>query len=239
MQDNKLRIGIELDHVIRNINKSIAKCYAKEYDENLELDKIDYTSDVLNEVCKFQSGDEKITFLYEDYPLEIFGHAPQMTRNLSRDLNEWLLKLTDIEEKDIEVFFYSLREIDLTIQSTYFFLSKIGTRVRSVVFPMNVSELMQYGDVFITANKDVIRKCGESKKVSVLMRMGFNKESEGEATMVFDSMKEFIDNMDNVNLIINKDKELKEYNKSCQTKRTTISNILSTLTKWMNLSTKD
>ena len=37
----KIRIGIELNHVIRNINKQIVKYYQQDYDESIDLDEVD------------------------------------------------------------------------------------------------------------------------------------------------------------------------------------------------------
>ena len=109
----KIRVGIELNHVIRDINKQIAKYYQQEYDESIDLDEIDYKEDVLNKICNFQSEKDRIDFMYENYPLEIFGHANQVTRTLSRDLNSWIIDLTNQEEYEVEIFFYSLKEMGI------------------------------------------------------------------------------------------------------------------------------
>ena len=93
----KIKIGIDLDHVIRDINRQIVKYYQKDFDESIDLDEVDYLDDVINNVCHFKSKKQKEIFLYEDYPLEVFGHAGQISRNLSRDLNMWIEKLTNQE----------------------------------------------------------------------------------------------------------------------------------------------
>ena len=46
----KIRIGIELNHVIRNINKQIVKYYQQDYDESIDLDEVDYKDDVLKTI---------------------------------------------------------------------------------------------------------------------------------------------------------------------------------------------
>lgn len=195
----KIRIGIELDHVIRNINKQIAKYYQQDYDDSIDLDELDYKDDLLHTLCKFKNEKELKEFVYENYPLEIFGHAPQMSMTLSRDLNFWIKSLTNQEEYDVEVFFYSLKEFDITIQSTYFFLSKIGSRVRKVYFPKSIDELSEYGDVFITANSDVVGQVG---KPTILIRMNFNKDAENQAEFVYDSMKQFLNDSEKFNKIV-------------------------------------
>ena len=102
-----ITIGIELNHVVRDINKQIVKYYAK-----------------------FESKHARNNFLYIDYPYEIFGCASTVEKNLSTKITSWLSDIENIEDEDIRIAFYSLDEEALTIQSTYFFLSKIGTRVR-------------------------------------------------------------------------------------------------------------
>lgn len=195
----KIRIGIELDHVIRNINKQIVKYYQQDIDESIDLDEVNYKDDVLNTVCKFQTKKEVIEFLYETYPLEIFGHASQMDRTLSRDLNLWLKELTNQEDYDVDIFFYSLKEYDITIQSSYFFLSKIGSRVRKVIFPKSINELKDYADILITANNDVVDKF---KDKTVLIRMDFNNKSECFAGLKYDDFKSFLNDKEKLNKII-------------------------------------
>ena len=200
----KIRICLELNHVIRNINKQIVKYYQQDYDESIDLDEVDYKDDVLKTICHFSSDMKKIEFLYELYPLEVYGHANQMERNLSRDLNAWLKELTNQEEYDVDVFFYSLKEYDITIQSSYFFLSKIGSRVRKVVFPKSIEELEEYGDVFITANNDVLNNIS---KPTVLIKMNFNKPSGKETQIVYDDFRAFLDDkkkLDNISKILDK-----------------------------------
>ena len=43
-----LTIGIELNHVVRNINRQILKNYAKEFDPSLEWEDLDDKVDIFN-----------------------------------------------------------------------------------------------------------------------------------------------------------------------------------------------
>lgn len=199
----KIRIGIDLDHVIRDINRQIVKYYQQDFDESIDIDEVDLKDDVLKTICKFDSRKELEVFLYEDYPLEIFGHAGQMSRNLSRDLNKWLQDLTNQEEYDVEIFFFSLKEFNLTIQSSYFFLSKIGSRVRNAIFPKSIKELEQYGDIYVTANTNVAKELKQSGKGVVFVRMNFNEEGEQYSDIVVSEFREFLDYEDKLNKIIN------------------------------------
>lgn len=188
-----IRVGIELNHVIRNINYQIAKYYQKEYNADyIDLDTIDCKDDILNDICKFNTQGEKLSFLYENYPLEIFGHANQFEWTLSRDLNKWMMELTNVEDYNIEIFFYSMRELGLTIPSTYYFLSKIASHVRKMIFPKNVDELMDCGDVFVTANNVVIDRvslCDSKKCIKIKTH---SNQSSSNADYEYESFNDFI-----------------------------------------------
>jgi len=150
-----IKIGIELNHVVRNVNKQILKYYQKDIDPSIDLDEIDEKDDVFK-YAKFESLTDKNEFIYIDYPYEIFGAAKPMEKNLPAEINNWLSELTNYEDDYVEVSFFSLDEEALTIQSTYFFLSKIGTRVRKIVFPKQINEMVGEYDVIVTGNKQVI-----------------------------------------------------------------------------------
>ncbi len=198
----KIRIGIDLDHVIRDINRQIVKYYQKDIDESIDIDDVDYKDDVIKNVCHFDSKDELGVFLYEDYPLEIFGHAGQIDRNLSRDINLWMGKLTNQEDYDVELFFYSMKERDLTIQSSYFFLSKIGSRVRKVVFPRSIEELNGLGDVFITAYAENARSLYMMGKKVIYIKTHCNGAGLKYADASYDSLREFLDDEDKLNNVV-------------------------------------
>ena len=203
----KIRIGIDLDHVIRDINRQIVKFYQRDIDESIDVDEVNMKSDVLNTVCHFSSK-------YEDYPLEIFGHAGQMNRNLSRDINQWLVDLTNQEEYDVDIFFFSMKEFNLTIPSGYFFLSKIGSRVRKVIYPKSLDELKEYGDAFVTAYEETAEYLKNNKKCVIFIKMDFNNPSKTKSDFVYGDLKEFLDDNNKLNKISNILKNKKE----CQNK---------------------
>ena len=53
-----IRIGIEINGVIRNINKQILKYYQKDIDPSIDLDEIDETDNVFK-YAKFSSNMER------------------------------------------------------------------------------------------------------------------------------------------------------------------------------------
>jgi hypothetical protein len=191
-----LTIGVELNHVVRNINKQIIKYYAKEFSPETDIDEIDDKEDVFKTFAKFNSNYEKNNFIFIDYPYEIFGCASTMEKKLAVKITNWLTDISNIEDEDIRIVFYSLNEGELSIQSTYFFLSKIGTRVRKVFFPKNIDEVWDECDVVITARDEFFEKeIPEGKKI-VLINRPFNKEVKDKAFLNYDNLSEIITDED-------------------------------------------
>jgi len=187
-----ITIGVELNHVVRNINKQIVKYYAKEYAPDVDPDDIDDREDVLKTFAKFDSKYERNNFLYIDYPYEIFGCASTMEKKLAVKITNWLTDISNIEDEDIRIIFYSMNEEAITIQSTFFFLSKIGTRVRKVIFPKSIEEVWEECDVVITARDEFFEKeIPEGKKV-VLINRPFNKDCKDKAFLNYDNLSEII-----------------------------------------------
>lgn len=205
----KIRVGIELNHVLRNINKQAAKYYAEAFDDSIDLDELDYKDNILQDVCKFESNDERYTFFYEDYAYEIFGCAPSVVKNGPAKINTWLYQLTNQEEYDVEVFYYSLGEQNLTIQSTLFFLSKIGSRVRKILFPNDVKELENEADVLITSNDLVVNEYAGKKKI-VVINNNYNKVLNEKSDQHYDSIEEFVSDTNNLYKLFKDNEETRE-----------------------------
>ena len=186
-----ITIGIELNHVVRDINKQIVKYYAKEFDPSIDIEEVDKSDDVLSTTCKFESKYARNNFLYIDYPYEIFGCASTVEKNLSTKITSWLSDIENIEDEDIRIVFYSLDEEALTIQSTYFFLSKIGTRVRKVFFPKSIQEIWEDCDLVITANKDVVEYANDNSLKAVLIKRKLNEGCKAELS--YDNLSDVID----------------------------------------------
>ena len=187
-----IRIGIELNDVVRNINKQILKYYQKDIDPSLDLDEVDEKDDVFK-YAKFDSKKSKNEFIYIDYPYEIFGCAKTMTKDLQVEMNNWLNELTNYEDDNVEIYFYGLNEESLTIQSSYFFLSKIGTRVRKVIFPRDLNDLTKDTDVIVTANKKVVDFLDGKKGIySILINNNINSECKDKTNANYDSLSDVI-----------------------------------------------
>lgn len=187
-----LTIGIELNHVVRNINRQILRYYAKEFDPSMDWEELNDHVDVFEKYCKFKSKYEKNNFLYIDYPFECFGASETMEKKLAVKITSWLADITNIEDEDIRIIFYSLDEDALTIQSSYFFLSKIGARVRKVIFPKKIEELWDECDVVITARNEFFEKKMPQGKKVVLINREFNKQNKDKAFLNYDNLSDVI-----------------------------------------------
>ena len=188
-----ITIGVELNHVVRNINRQLLKYYQKEFDPSLDIDEIDDRVDVIGKYMKFRSKKEKSDFIYIDYPYEIFGCAGTSEKKLAVKITNWLVNVSNIEDEDIRIVFYSLNEEAIAIQSTFFFLSKIGARVRKVFFPKNVKEVWDECDVVITANNQMFEEeIPENKKI-ILINREFNEKNKDKAFLTYDNLSDVID----------------------------------------------
>ena len=188
-----ITIGVELNHVVRNINRQLLKYYQKEFDPSLDVDEIDDRVDVIGKYMKFRSKKEKNDFIYIDYPYEIFGCAGTSEKKLAVKITNWLVNVSNIEDEDIRIVFYSLNEEAIAIQSTFFFLSKIGARVRKVFFPKNVKEVWDECDVVITANNQMFEEeIPENKKI-ILINREFNEKNKDKAFLTYNNLSDVID----------------------------------------------
>lgn len=204
-----IRIGIELNHVVRNINKQILKYYQKDIDPSLDLEDVDEKDDAFK-YAKFETLTDKNDFIYIDYPYEIFGCAKTMTKDIPMLMNNWLSELTNYEDDDVEISFFSLNEDSLTIQSTYFFLSKIGTRVRKIVFPKKFEDIKDDYDVIITGNNKLINEHlkGNKNIYTILISNKTTKENENEESVnaIYGSLESVIKDeklLDNLHKFVN------------------------------------
>lgn len=196
-----IKIAIELNHVLRNVNKQILKYYQKDIDPELDIEDIDEKDDVFKYV-DFDGKKSRNEFIYIDYPYEIFGCAKTMTKNLPTEMNNWLSELTNYEDDDVYVFFYSLDEEALTIQSSYFFLSKIGTRVRKIIFPQSIEELKGECDVIITANENVVKEfAGDENVYKILINRPTNEELKEKSDKNYDSLSDVLNDDELLNTL--------------------------------------
>lgn len=197
-----MRIGIELNNIVRDINKQIVKYYKKDIDKSFDDKNVNYNVLNIIDTLGFKSKKEKFEYMYVDYPYEIFGCAPTMHRNLSVTINNWIISLNNKEDDKYDVKLFSLKEEGLSIQSTYYFLSKIGCRVREMFFPKDGIEMWDKCDVIITTNDRIVYN-KPYDKVVVLINTDDNNLAKNSADINYNSLMDLINDEEFFNKVKN------------------------------------
>ena len=184
-----MKICFTLDEVLRAKLNAAAKYYKKSQKPDFELGEV--TTYDYNKIFDFKTKNGLTKFLYEDYVFEIFGEAEECSPLLDKTFNLWLLENTENNEDydDIEVMFANPREFNASIGCTYFFLSKIASRVREVYLPKDSSTIWDKCDVLVTADPKLIEEKPEGKKV-VKIKTTFNGDIDADFT--YDSLADLL-----------------------------------------------
>ncbi len=191
-----MKIGISINEVLRDFIGQLTYTYDK-YIEESDIKEGDVTNFNLIEFFKFDDINKLNSFLYLEAPLEIFGHADQMSDGLMNHFNHFLTDIIDDEEHEIELV---SREIDKSIPSTYFFLSKTSCRANKIRFVRQHIEEWDGLDVLVTANPIALEN-KPTNKISVKVKASYNKDVKADYEI--DSILDLIRNEDLRNSIFN------------------------------------
>jgi len=191
-----MKIGITINEVLRDFIGQFAYTYNK-YIEEIDITNDDVTSFNLIEHFKFDDINKLNRFLYLEAPLEIFGHADQMSDGLMNHFNNFL---TDIEDEGEHEIILISREVEKSIPSTFFFLSKTGCRIKKIKFVLNYDEKWDDIDVLVTANPQTL-ELKPSGKISIKVKSSYNKDVVSDYEI--DSILDFINNEELRNRILN------------------------------------
>ena len=202
-----IRIGIELNGVLRNFNKQMLKYYTKDINPYIDLDEINEKCDKeVDDAVKFDTVKDKNTFIYIDYPFELFGCAKMMDKNLANTINSWMDKLGEEEGVKYEFEAFSRNEEALAMQGSYFFLSKTAFRIRNAFFPERDEELTGKYDFMFTANKETASLAGDGCKVIFI-----TQDNDDKPESVFKQYKTMTDAVEDNNVLKKtEDKDEKE-----------------------------
>jgi hypothetical protein len=197
------RLGIEINGVLRNTIEKFKQIYQKHLIDNYHDEfigqtfKIDISGnteeneiqepfkyEILNDVTSldlmkhfsFQSKEELYSFMYEEYTMELFGHAPSTEMNTFNVLNELYYDLRD----EFELIIVS-DEIGKSKPASLFFLAKFGCLLEKVIFYSEVTknDMWDEVDVLITSNPDLILNKPEGKIV-IKFTTDYNKDIKSE-----------------------------------------------------------
>jgi hypothetical protein len=189
-------IGITINEVLRDFVGQLAYTYDK-YIEPTNIKEGDVTSFDLINYFPFESVEELNRFLYGEASLEVFGHADQLHDNVMTLFNEFLMDIKDGEEHEIILI---SREVNKSISSTNFFLSKLGCRADHIRYVVNHEDKWDHCDILVTANPKAIES-RPSGKISVKVNASYN--SDIDADYEVDNIMEFISNDDLREKILN------------------------------------
>ena len=182
-----MRIGIELNGVLRDTLKKIQQEYEKWYVENPfkeddSEDKFEYevmsdltTLDITSHL-KFRDENDLYDFLYKEHTMEIFGHAGSVEVSGMMDLNDFYLDTRDNHDTIIVS-----DEIGKSKPASLFFISKFGCLVESVKFysESTIKSLWDSVDVLLTANPKLLLDYPKDKTI-IKYETTYNKDIEVE-----------------------------------------------------------
>jgi hypothetical protein len=204
------RIGIEINGVLRDTIGKFTQLYEKhmidedEHDgKTFELDmsgnteelvsKEDFEYKILSDVTslnlmnhfRFNDEDELYHFMYEDFAMQIFGHAGSTETFTFNDLNDLYLKYRDNNELLI-----ISDEMGKSKPASLFFLSKFGCQLEKIKFYSNLTKnsMLNEVDILLTANPDLLLDKPKDKIV-VKYNTIYNKNIDSEYEI--NTLKEF------------------------------------------------
>lgn len=146
-------------------------------EDNFKYEKLsDVTTLNLNDHYTFKSSEELFNFMFEEYAMELFGHAPSTEMTTFNMLNDLYFDLRD----DNELLVVS-REIGKSKPSSLFFLSKFGCLLEKVVFfsDITTNDMWNQVDILLTADPMLLLD-KPTNKIVVKFNTSYNKQISSE-----------------------------------------------------------
>ena len=194
-----MRIAIEINGVLRNTIGKIEQTYQKflidktdgiedeksfKYEMNLPVSSL-----TLQDHFKFENDEELYSFLYEEFPMEIFGHSQSSEYSTFNDLNEVYVNLRDNHDLIIVS-----DEIGKSKPASLFFISKFGCQLEKIKFYSNytINSMWNEIDLLLTANPALLLE-HPSDKILIKYETDYNKNINISHTIK--SLKELEDKL--------------------------------------------
>ena len=197
------KIGIEINGVLRDTIGKFTQLYEKhlidkndidlsnptysiDLSGNTEVSLLDepFKYEILSDVTSldlithfsFSSKDELYSFMYEEYTMELFGHAPSTEMLSFNTLNDLYYNLRD--KYDLMIV---SDEIGRSKPSSLFFLSKFGCLLEKVFFYSEITKNVMWDniDILLTANPDLLLNKPDNKIV-IKFITDYNKNVKSE-----------------------------------------------------------
>ena len=190
-----MRIAIEINGVLRNTLDKIQQTYQKYMIDKTE--GIEEEEDIVREIklpidslelrnhFTFIDDEELYSFLYEDFPMEIFGHSQSSEYQTFNDLNDIYVNLRDNHDLLIVS-----DEMGRSKPASLFFLSKFGCQVEKVKFYSNltINSMWDEIDVLLTSNPALLLE-HPTDKILIKYQTEYNKHIETKHSIT--NLKEF------------------------------------------------
>jgi hypothetical protein len=213
------RIGIEINGVLRDTIGKFTQLYEKhmieEKDDDNKTFEIDMSgnteelapseefeykllSDVtsLNLMDHFRFNDENelYSFMYEDFAMQIFGHAGSTETFTFNDLNDVYLKYRDTNELLIVS-----DEMGRSKPASLFFLSKFGCQLEKVKFYSNttINSMWNEIDVLLTSSPNLLL---EKPKDKIVVKYNTNYNKNVDCEYEISTLKEFDEVLQKLNI---------------------------------------
>jgi hypothetical protein len=194
------KIGIDINGVLRDTVGKFSQLYEKHLIESsdeqflgrtydldmsgntelidVEVDEFKYeqTSDVdsleLENHFSFRNKEEFFSFMYEDYTMELFGHAPSTEMTTFNTLNDLYYELRDGNDLLIVS-----SEIGKSKPASLFFLSKFGCLLEKVIFFSEITKNTMWNevDILLTADPTLLLE-KPVDKIVVKFNTNYNKQ---------------------------------------------------------------
>ena len=191
------RIGIEINGVLRDTIGKFTQVYEKhmieESDDGNKTYEIDLSGNteentvendfeykVISDVTSlelmshfaFKNSDELYSFMYEDFVMQIFGHAGSTETFTFNELNDFYINFRD----EYEIVIVSV-EMGRSKPASLFFLSKFGCLIENIKFYSNstLQNMWNGLDIIVSANPKLIENAPNNKTV-IKYKTSYNKD---------------------------------------------------------------
>jgi hypothetical protein len=214
-----MRIGIEINGVLRDTIGKFTQLYEKHMIEenntegktfdidisgNTEeiINSEDFEYKILSDVTSlnlidhfnFNDKTELYSFMYEDFVMQIFGHAGSTETFTFNDLNDIYLKYRDNNEMVIVS-----DEMGRSKPASLFFLSKFGCLLEKIKFYSNstINSMWDEIDVLLTANPTLLL---EKPKDKIVVKFNTNYNKNVNCENEISTLKEFDEILQKLNI---------------------------------------
>jgi hypothetical protein len=142
-----------------------------EYKKLSDVDSLDF-----DRHFSFRSKEELFNFMYEEYAMELFGHAPSTEMTTFNMLNDLYYELRD----ENELLIVS-SEIGKSKPASLFFISKFGCLLEKILFFSDITKNNMWNqvDILLTADPNLLLEKPVGKTV-IKFNTSYNKHIESE-----------------------------------------------------------